>query len=496
MMKRIPMKNKFFTKNKLVSILILLLLFTFTYTSLISYNVTKTSITSNIKTSILPLISDNILSDIQQELLEPINNSSLMANDEFLIDWVVSGEKNPDEIVRYLKRIIKKYEYFSAFFVSEKTSNYYYYDGILKQISPSDPHDVWYYKFRDSGQDYALDVDTDQATQDTLTIFINHRLEDNQGNFLGAVGIGIKLASVADTLASYHVQFGPEVYMIDSEGLIQVHADTTLVEKVNIKDLEGIGLQAEQILANKTGTNIHEFKSQNRDLVISSRYFSDFNWFLIVEEDQTNLMASARKTLFINFAIGLLVTLLVIFLVSKTVNLFHNRLESLATTDTLTGLDNRQKFEEKFARENILAKRYGNALTLLFLDVDNFKSINDEFGHAAGDQYLKDFSSVVLKNIREIDIAARWGGDEFLVLLHRPTDDQAVQVAERLRTAVEQIQVKGAKGKSGHTVSIGIASSINGTLTMAELIDQADQAMFQAKQAGKNQVHNFTSESR
>ena len=489
------MKDKFFTKNRLITILIILLLFTFTYTSLISYNVTKTSINSNIKSSILPLISDNILSDIQQELLEPINNSSLMANDEFLINWVVAGEKNPSEIVRYLKRIIDKYSYFSSFFVSENTSNYYYYDGVLKQISPSDPHDIWYYNFRNSGREYALDVDTDQATQGTLTIFINHRLEDNQGNFLGVVGIGIKLASVADTLASYHDRYGPEVYMIDADGLIQVHANTSLVEKVNIKDLEGIGSQADKILANKTGTNIYEFTSQKRDLVISSRYFPDFNWFLIVEEDQTDSMASARETLIVNIAIGLLVTLLVIFLVGITVNLFHNRLESLATTDNLTGLNNRRKFKELFARENSLAKRFGEGLTLLFLDVDNFKSINDEFGHTAGDQYLKDVSAVLLGNIREIDIAARWGGDEFLVLLHRPTDAQTVQVAERLRAAIGQIQIAGATKKNGHTVSIGIASSVGGTLSMTELVEQADQAMFQAKQAGKNQLHVFKPES-
>ncbi len=486
------MKDNFFTKKKLISILIIMLLFTFTFTSLISYNATKTSIIINTRTRTLPLISNNIFSEIQQELISPINNSSLMANDEFLIDWVVSGEKDPDEVVRYLKRIIEKYGYFSSFFVSEKTGNYYYYDGILKQIDPSDAHDVWYYQFRDSNKEFVLDVDTDQATQGTVTIFINYRLEDQKGDFLGVTGIGLKMVSVADTLASYHDLFGQVVYMIDAKGLIQVHTDPDFVDKVNIKDLPGIGSQAEQILTNKTGTNIYEFKNGSHDLVISTRYFPDFNWFLIVEQDQTDSLYAARKNLIINIAIGVFVTFLVILLVGITVNIFHNRLEELAVKDDLTGIFNRRKFEELFNRENDLAKRFGYVLSLLFLDIDDFKSINDRFGHQAGDRYLQKMAGVLQENIREIDVVARWGGEEFLVLLHRPIDSQALQVAERLRAAVAGIQITSGKEIITRTISIGLATSIAGELSMQELINQADKAMLQAKQSGKNRVITFT----
>ena len=271
------MKDTFFTKKRLITILTIVLLFTFTFTSLISYNVTKESITANTKTKTLPLISDNIFSEIQQELISPINNSSLMANDEFLIEWVVSGEKDPDEIVRYLKRIIEKYGYFSSFFVSEQTKNYYYYGGVLKQISEQDDHDVWYYKFRDSNKEYALDVDTDEATQGTITIFINHRLEDGDGNFLGVTGIGLEMVSISDTLASYRDRYGHMVYMIDSNGLIQVHADQELVEKANIRNMEGIGSQAEKIYPIKAGPIFSNLKPEN---AISS-FLRDISLILI-----------------------------------------------------------------------------------------------------------------------------------------------------------------------------------------------------------------------
>jgi diguanylate cyclase (GGDEF)-like protein len=334
-------------------------------------------------------------------------------------------------------------------------------------------------------------VDTDQATQGTVTIFINHRLEDQQGNFLGVTGIGIKMISIAATLASYPERYGQVVYMIDHNGLIQVHPDPAFVEMVNIKDLEGIGNQAEQILANKTGTNYYEFKNKNHDLVISTRYFQDFDWFLIVEQDQTDSLKDARNNLIFNIVMGILVTILVIMLVGFTVNIFHNRLEALAVKDDLTGLFNRRKFEELFNRENDLAKRFGYVLSLLFIDIDDFKSINDNFGHQTGDRYLQLIATVLQENIREIDVVARWGGEEFLVLLHRPIDSQDLQVAERLLSAAAGIRIPIAKENINRTISIGLATSTGGNLTMQELINNADQAMLQAKQAGKNRVVIF-----
>jgi diguanylate cyclase (GGDEF)-like protein len=304
-------------------------------------------------------------------------------------------------------------------------------------------------------------------------------------------GIGLEMVSISDTLASYRERYDHVVYMIDSNGLIQVHADQNMVEKVNIKDLGGIGSQAEAILSNKTGTNFFEFKNGKRDIVISSRYFPDFDWYLIVEQDETSALSSARNYLVINIAIGVLVTLLVILVVIFTVNLFHNRLEELAINDDLTGLFNRRKFAEIYQHEKDVALRYGLDLGLLFLDIDNFKSINDAYGHQVGDTYLRKFTEVLQKCIREIDTISRWGGEEFVILLHRTNPSEAAVVAERLRAAIEEMQLATTKGLISRTVSIGIAASRGGDQTLEELIGKADQAMLQAKQAGRNQSFTY-----
>ena len=138
----------FITKSKIsLSILTVAIVSAFLFSSLFSYFTTKNSLIEEIKNSSLPLLSENIYSEIQRSLSQPLNVASAMSYDSFLMNWVTNGEKDSDEIKQYLKNIKSKYNFFSTFFVSANTGNYYYYDGILKTISKNDPHDIWYYNF-------------------------------------------------------------------------------------------------------------------------------------------------------------------------------------------------------------------------------------------------------------------------------------------------------------------------------------------------------------
>lgn len=484
----IKLKAFIFHKYRLIIILTLLLIVTFTFTSLVSYNVTKTSITTDSKTKILPLISDNIYSEIQKELLQPIHNSSIMANDEFLVNWVLSGEQDMEEVVRYLQRIKESYGYFSAFYISDITKNYYYYDGILKQVCPDDDHDVWYYTFVALNRDYDLDVDNDEATAGTMTIFINHRLEDGDGNFLGVTGVGLLLSEMGETLENYRQRFGHLIYMIDSDGLIQVHPNQDLILNTNIRELEGLQDLSEEILSKDTEMHYFEYRVGNNEVILSARYFPDLDWYLIVEQDQSNALQSARRSLVGNIAVGLLVSLLVIGLVVVVLNLFIDKLEQTATTDELTGLLNRRKMEDLLEREIAFSRRYGDPLSLIMLDIDQFKSVNDTYGHHTGDTYLKRMCEVLSMEIRKVDFLGRWGGEEFIILLPKTDDKQAKELAERLRSSVEMMQIESGQGLITRTVSVGVASTKTAKLDLDLMIRQADEAMYQAKQAGGNRV--------
>ena len=158
-------------------------------------------------------------------------------------------------------------------------------------------------------------------------------------------------------------------------------------------------------------------------------------------------------------------------------------LKDLAERDSLTGLYNRRKMAEILDFELKKVKRYGCDLSVIFLDMDNFKVINDTFGHSAGDLVLRKVGSIVQENIRETDVACRYGGEEFLVILPETDAEGAYKVAEKIRKAVGRICVDSF----GLSLSAGVTQATKED-TLNTLIERADRAMYMAKKAGKNRT--------
>jgi diguanylate cyclase (GGDEF)-like protein len=156
----------------------------------------------------------------------------------------------------------------------------------------------------------------------------------------------------------------------------------------------------------------------------------------------------------------------------------------LSITDPLTGLLNRRYIEARLAEEINRSGRTGEPLSCLMLDVDEFKTYNDRFGHPAGDSALRIIGSILKETVRGADVAARYGGEEFSVLLPETTSVEAAVIAERIRRRVEETEFP----KRNVTVSIGVATRSEDVKTAEELIDAADQALYKAKENGRNQV--------
>ncbi len=164
------------------------------------------------------------------------------------------------------------------------------------------------------------------------------------------------------------------------------------------------------------------------------------------------------------------------------------RLFRLATVDGLTGLFVRRYFDQRLDEECHRAQRFETTFSLLMMDLDDFKFINDTRGHSAGDRVLRETAQVLRRDLRSVDIAARYGGEEFVVLLPRAELETARQVAERIRSAVEEHAIRGITGTLQVTISIGVASYPHHALDPAVLVKAADRALYAAKHAGKNQV--------
>jgi diguanylate cyclase (GGDEF)-like protein/PAS domain S-box-containing protein len=163
-------------------------------------------------------------------------------------------------------------------------------------------------------------------------------------------------------------------------------------------------------------------------------------------------------------------------------------IEHLAVVDELTGVFNRRGLVILGAREVERARRLGRPLAALFVDLDHFKSLNDEYSHEVGDQALREVSRRIHNSMRSIDTVARYGGEEFVVLLVETELGSAVEVGERVRQVVEATSLATGRGTARLTVSVGVTANGPKTRDLESLIRRADEAMYAAKQRGRNRV--------
>jgi diguanylate cyclase (GGDEF)-like protein len=478
--------HRIFNHHRLLLMLGLLLAVGFLVTSFISYEVSKRSILDAIVDQSLPLTSSNIYSEIQKDLVRPVLISSTMAHDTFLRRWVLQGETDVEALAHYLREIKQRYGAFASFFVSERTGTYYTGDGVLKQVSPSEPRDVWYYRTRAMTEDYEINVDPDLANQDALTIFINYRVYDFDGNYIGATGIGLTVDAVRRLVAEHQQRFNRTIYFVARDGTVVLVGNSTRQQNIDLHGAAGIGPQLDRILAAKSGSYQYE-NAAGHIQILNVNYLPELKWYLFVEQGQDAALAGIQRTLIINIAISLLITAIVIALAHLALRNYQQRIEEMATIDKLTGLLNRNAFTMLMKKLLADLKRDPQPMSLLLADIDFFKQTNDRHGHMVGDEVLAHVARRLLDGLRESDLVVRWGGEELLILLRRCHPNEAQRIAENLRQRIADEPFVANGRNIPVTISIGVAEYRDGEST-EQVVSRADAALYQAKNEGRNRV--------
>ncbi|MCW8932726.1 MAG: sensor domain-containing diguanylate cyclase [Gammaproteobacteria bacterium] len=475
------MRNR---KLRFVALLTTLLLIGFLSTSYISYFVAHESIVSQVEKTTLPLTSDNIYSEIQQDLLRPIFISSIMAQDTFVRDWVINGEKDESAMIRFLKEIQVQYGTVTSFFVSEKTRKYYHSTGVLKVVNKINKQDEWYFRVQGMLQDYEINVDVDTADKTSLTIFINHRIYDYEGQYIGAIGVGLAVEAVKTLIENYKNRYGRQIYFVDKEGNLTLRGISHNGME-NIRQEDGLSIFATKILTSPSSSVIYE--KDDMKTYLNSRFVPEFKWYLIVEQQEDAAELRIQNTLMMNLFVSTIFSIIIVFLVNLIIGRYQHKLETMATTDKLTGAANRQVFDVLFTQAYNQSKRREGKLSAIMMDIDYFKQVNDTYGHPTGDVVLKTLTHIVKDNVRESDILFRWGGEEFLIILPECNLEKASKVAENIRQAVENHDVKFAGNSLSITLSLGIATMLENE-TANELVNRSDKVLYQAKQKGRNRI--------
>lgn len=481
------MIREFGARQILISIVSGLLIIGFLATSLGSYFVSRQSLRNAVVQTELPLTSDNIYSEIQKDLIQPILISSVMAADTFLRDWVLGGEREPEKIAHYLREIKARYNAFSSFFVSDRTLNYYHADGVLKRVHQAEPRDEWYFRVRNMTTPYEINVDPDLANQDAMTIFINYRVFDYNGRFIGATGIGLTVNAVRTLITDYQRRFGRTVYFVDKSGRIVLVGEGDNVPENHISARGNLGMLTAEWSMDQTRSLEYEYNGGVQ--LLNVRFIPELNWFLLVEKEADSELAEIRRALYWNLFVCVLITGLVLLATWLAINRYQKRLETMATTDQLTGLASRHAYEILMEQALRDSRRSGQPLALVILDIDGFKAVNDRFGHVAGDRVLCGVGNAMRASLRSSDIICRWGGDEFLVALRNCDLSNAERLAEAMRQTVAGADFTFNGVSIPVTVSLGVAV-LRPDESGEDLVVRADAAMYSAKQEGRNCVRS------
>lgn len=302
-------KSGVMSKTRLTVVLGLFLLAGFMTMSIVGYFVSKANIREAVLNHELPLASDNIHSEIQGILLPPLNISETMANSVFLRDWMLKGEENVDKITDYLHRIQSKQGMNTAFLVSDKTKNYYSHTGLRDQIDPGGK-DVWYARCRAGKNDFEINADIDMHVSNQLTLFINYKVYDYEGRFIGVTGVAERIESIEALIRRFKVQYGKTIYFANPDGRVAYRTGEGAdpADKPELAAFMGSARLAAQVLSKPSSTL--EYSRDGRDILLNTRYLPELGWYLLVEEDVHESTAHLRRILAVNLLVCIVLTAL------------------------------------------------------------------------------------------------------------------------------------------------------------------------------------------
>jgi diguanylate cyclase (GGDEF)-like protein len=471
-------------KRLLIGFISAIILIGFGGSSVLAFFAARDAIRASIEGEALPAAAESVYSRLETDLVKPVFVSSMMANDSFLQEWSARGESDLPALKRYLGQIKARYGAFTAFFVSERTGSYYYDGGILKKVKPSEPRDAWYYRVQTMANAYELNVDPDLAHGDALTIFVNYRVIDAAGRFIGAAGVGLSVDVLRGIIARFLRDFGTSIYFVKGDGSLVAGSPFGLPEPYpSVSADPALASTAARAIAEGGGS--FRYSRGREEILLRALKLPELSWYVFAERPEGAAVANARGTLYLNLALCALVLCLVLAAAVLTINRFQSRLERSASHDPLTLALNRLAFNAIAEHALKSSKRTGERLSTVMFDIDGFKKVNDELGHPAGDAVLVRMAAAARAAIRESDLLCRWGGDEFLVLLCDCGASDALVITEKLRAAIEAGTAAGSPAKV--TVSAGIAE-LGPEESFDSLVSRADVALLEAKRGGRNRA--------
>jgi len=479
-------------KVQLIAVFSVLFAVTFTLISFASYRVSKSIILKDINLQTEEIVSGHA-AEIDQWVTRMI---SVVRAYSHLIEKGIPDDRNiTSEILGNYGR-----ESFSDLYFGSASGKFI--SG--KKIRPPAGYDPrirpWYISSVNSKKTTISDVYLDMETG-LLNISVSSPVYNRNGTLRGVLAADILLKTLEEKLKNIRINGQGYAMLIDRHGNALVHPDKSfagrsLLEHPGLKDVIKV------ILEKKRGRVDYD---PDHEMLAVFTPIESSGWVLGVILTKGEVYADLRSLAFkfsLIFSVSIIIVILTsiyfagkltyfMYLLEQTIESKTSELkkkiaevEYLSLTDPLTGISNRRKIESVLKSEIERTSRSGNSLSVIMIDIDHFKEFNDTLGHETGDKILKQFAETVNRSIRNIDVAGRIGGEEFLIVCPETGVTGAIQVAEKLRSAVEEMEIESVHNI---TASFGCASLMPGE-NSDKLISRSDKALYRAKEKGRNMV--------
>lgn len=426
---------------------------------------------------------------ISQQILRPLYISQTMANDQLLLDLIDQQPLNADKLESHLKHVEKTLG-LQTFIALEKPLLQINSDGRRFAI---DQEVEWYHQVKDKeGEQFAM-----IGKSGDPHLYVDLRLRNRKGEFLGFIGVGIRLVDFIELFEQYRQHFGYDFVFVNENAQIMLSSDQKLMSRVDpttenvatdVSQLTWFNAYKSYVANNNAVIGSAVINIEDEDVLISNLRLHEYSWDLYVLSPLTTHQTEIRFLLIRNVAILCLVLLVIFGLISLIIRYFDKALVKSTETDHLTGLPNRHYAEWSF---NKMRQNF-NSVAVILSDIDRFKKINDENGHNVGDEVIKMVSQKLNTGMRDHDVVARWGGEEFIIILPGAGLTKAKLIAERIRLAICNEPVELDDRTLSVSASLGVAELTPGQ-SLKDLVEDADKALYVAKENGRNRVEVYTS---
>lgn len=399
------MKKNILLRTNLIVCLIIVI--GFLATAALSYRANYSSSLNNIQ-QVSNLTSEGIYYQMTTTFTKPINISLTMANDSLLKEFLskegsyLENESYIETIRDYLKAYQEKYHYDSVFLVSTTTGRYYTYKGLDRILTRDNPENKWYYSLLEMDDDYAMEVDNDEAANNEITVFVNCKIKDDSGNVMGIVGVGVRIDYLQQMLRNYQDEFNINAYLINHNGIIEISSEHTGYHPVNLFEVNKYENRVQKnILEWKEEGKATSFwaKTQTKEKELNfvvARYLPELEWHLVVERHTGVLVEKLNQQLAQTLLIICVIIVVILLVITYVIRSFNRQIITLTQS---IEQERRTMFEQ--ATEQLYENIYE-------LDITRNRPANkateqyfDSLGAPPGTPYDKALQIVAEKQIKE-----------------------------------------------------------------------------------------------